>query len=96
MYHYNSMVSHPRELDKWLTYLLDNSESPELMLEVIALHRTETATMLLTAAARHVTDPRYTGLIAAAERYHHLVMDDTDDLADDDRDDMAMAAAEFN
>jgi hypothetical protein len=76
--HLATLVSRPDELRRWLVYLLENSESPELMLEVIALHRTESATALLTAAARHVTDPRFADLVRAAEVYHTCVLNDVD------------------
>jgi hypothetical protein len=76
--HLATLVSRPEQLRRWLVYLLENSESPELMLEVIALHRTRSATTLLTAAARHVTDPRFAGLVQAAELYHTCVINDVD------------------
>ena len=66
-----SVATRPELLRKWFVHLLEQTEAPELLLEVIALYPTPEATMLLTAAARHVTDPRFADLIAAAERYHH-------------------------
>lgn len=94
--HLATLVGHPAELNKWLVYLLEQSESPELMLEVIALHRGEAATMLLTAAARHVTDPRFADLVRAAERLHHHVLDDDEASSDDGPCDVAVAARHSN
>lgn len=73
-----TLVGQPDRLREWFVRLLERCEAPELLLEVIALYPTAEATMLLTAAARHVTDPRYADLIRAAERYHHEWMAERD------------------
>ena len=66
-----SVATRPDQLRTWFVRLLEQTEAPELLLEVIALYPTPEATMVLTAAARHVTDPRFADLIVAAEQYHH-------------------------
>lgn len=73
-----TLVGQPDQLSKWFVRALERCESPELLLEVIALYPTPEATMLLTAAARHVTDPRFAALIAAAEQYHRQCMAERD------------------
>jgi hypothetical protein len=66
-----SVATRPDQLRTWFVRLLERTEAPELLLEVIALYPTPEATMVLTAAARHVTDPRFADLVVAAEQYHH-------------------------
>ena len=66
-----SVATRPELLRQWFVRMLEQTEAPDLLLEVIALHPTPEATMVLTAAARHVTDPRFTDLIHAAEQLHH-------------------------
>jgi hypothetical protein len=73
-----SVVNRPDLLRTSLLRLLEAAEAPELLLEVIALYPTPEATMVLTAAARHVTDPRYSDLLRAAEQYHLDVMTERD------------------
>ncbi len=73
-----SVATRPKQLRKWLVRLLEQIEAPELLLEIIALSPTPEATMVLTAAARHVTDPRFADLIVAAEQYHHEWLADRD------------------
>jgi hypothetical protein len=45
---------------------------------VIATYPTPEVTMLLTAAARDVDDPRFVGMIRAAECLHHEWLADRD------------------
>jgi len=73
-----TLVGQPDRLRRWFVHALEQCEAPELLLEVIALYPTPEATMLLTAAARHVTDPRFANLIGAAEQCHRTVMAERD------------------
>jgi hypothetical protein len=69
-----SAATRPDVLRTWFVRLLEQTEAPELLLEVFALYATPEATVVLTAAARHVTDPRFAHLIRAAEQYHHELL----------------------
>ena len=73
-----SVATRPDQLRTWFVRMLEQTEAPELLLEVIALYPNPEATMVLTAAARHVTDPRFAELIRAAEQYHHDVLAERD------------------
>jgi hypothetical protein len=66
-----ALANRPEELKRWLVRLLETVEAPELLLQVIAMHATPEAAMLLTAAARHVDDPRFAEMIHAAESLLH-------------------------
>lgn len=68
------VVNKPDLFREQFVWLLEVCEAPELLLEVFALYETMEATMVITAAARHVDDPRFASLVQAAERRHHAVM----------------------
>jgi hypothetical protein len=76
-----SAATRPDLLRTWFVQLLEQTEAPELLLEVFALYPTPEATVVLTAAARHVTDPRFADLIRAAEQYHHELLASGDHLS---------------
>lgn len=76
-----SVAGDPARLNAWMVHLLEGVEEPALLLEVIACYTRQEATMVLTAAARHVTDPRFAELICAAEQLHHEVLAEADPAA---------------
>lgn len=74
-------ASRPEIFRRQFVRMLEQCEAPELLLEVFALYETDAATIVLTAAARHVDDARFAATIQAAETYHHAVMLDRDPAA---------------
>jgi len=70
------LTTEPAGFGTWMSEFLSLLDDPAGFLREVAHLRSEGATMLLTAAARHVDDPRFAGMVLGAERLHHGLVRD--------------------